>query len=119
MYCGSQYIKTLRKTPLLSQIKASSQLSYDVGKVYDYDVVLVPFFFNEQNARQTEKSIEKSPTQFDGTGAVIVAIQTKSMKIDLFDRGTRDTILSDVSETKSKRLSSFDYFRPNDLRGDS
>lgn len=32
----------------------------------------------------------------------MVAIQTKSLKIDLFDRGTRDSVLSETSETKSK-----------------
>jgi hypothetical protein len=47
MYCGSQYIRTLRKTPLLSQIKANPQLCQEVAKVYEYDVVLVPFFFDE------------------------------------------------------------------------
>jgi hypothetical protein len=95
-------MRALRRTPQLSQIKANPRLCQEVAKIYDHDVVLVPFFFDEKIDRLTEKSIMKSPTQFEGSSAVIVAIQTKSMKIDLFDRGTRDTILSDVSETKSK-----------------
>lgn len=40
---------------------------------------------------------------------MIVAIQTKEMKIDLFDKGTRESILSDAGESKSKCSQSLSF----------
>lgn len=64
MFCGSQYMQALRRTPQLSQIKANPRLCQEVARIYDHDVILVPFFFDEKIDRLTEKSIVKSPTQF-------------------------------------------------------
>lgn len=59
----------------------------DIAKIFDYDVVLVPFFFEEPEKGANRTASYKSsdtgetptPGEYDGCNTVLVAIHTNTL----------------------------------------
>jgi len=57
----------------------------ELAKLYDYDIVLIPFFYeepdrgNQSTHRSTDTAGTPTPGEYDGSGTVLVAIQTKTL----------------------------------------
>ena len=79
MFCTGNFMRKLRKATTTSGL--NHQIKSEIAKIFDYDVVLVPFFYEEQdrNNMSTHRSNEtiETPTPGEndyGSGTVLVAI---------------------------------------------
>lgn len=110
MYFPGSFMRKNRKAQLAGGLSSNSQLSQEIAKIFDFDIVLVPFFYEEPDRGNQTQSTYRSndtgdtpttPGDYDGSGTVLVSIQTKSLQIDLFNRAGRESIDQENSEAKN------------------
>lgn len=71
----------------MRKLRKGNYNQIDIAKIFDYDIVLVPFFFEEPERGANRTSSYKStdtqetptPGEYDGSATVLVAIHTNTL----------------------------------------
>jgi len=69
----------------MRKLRKGNSMTTEVSKLFDYDVVLVPFFFEEplrENAstfKSNDTQETPTPQDYDNSGTVLVTIKTKTL----------------------------------------
>jgi hypothetical protein len=98
-------------------------MSTEVSKLFDYDVVLVPFFYddpqrdNTSTFKSNDTSETPTPQDYENSGTVLVTIKTKTLQLDLFSKASRDSIQNEIDGAKSK-YTAISICRYGHIRGD-
>lgn len=125
LYLNSNFMRRVRSRPLNFEQQtaaaigapgtaAKGELASQLGKVFEADVVIVPFFFDEPFSRTVQTVMTAKSGRSDNeaglasfkdiSGTVLVSIRPHTLEIDLFTNAARD---SDATDDDTDERSKF------------